>query len=53
MKQQTYVVSTNSNGEDVAATLDHNTGTTNGIGAQNDKRGGYIVSRAKEGAEGE
>ena len=45
MKQQTYVVSTNSNGEDVAATLDHNTGTTNGIGAQNDKRGGYVVTK--------
>lgn len=39
------VISTNSNGEDVAATLDHNTGTTNGIGAQNDKRGGYVVTR--------
>lgn len=45
MKQQTYVVSTNSNGEDVAATLDHNTGTTNGTGAQNDKRGGYVVTK--------
>ena len=43
------VVSTNSNGEDVAATLDHNTGSTNGIGAQNDKRGGYVVTKRSFG----
>ena len=45
-RSQECIVSTNSNGEDVAPTLDHNTGATNGIGAQNDKRGGYVITRA-------
>ena len=52
MKQQTYVVSTNSNGEDVAPTIsscEYKMGQK-----QKDTSGGYVVSRrAKEGAEGE
>ena len=45
MKQQTYVVSTNSNGEDVAPTLDQTTGSVRCTGAQSDKRGGYVVTK--------
>ena len=52
MKQQTYVVSTNSNGEDVAPTIsqsEYRMGQN-----QKDTGGGYVITRmAKEGAEGE
>ena len=46
------VISTNSNGEDVAPTLDQTTGSVRCTGAQSDKRGGYVVTR-QEGADGE
>ena len=52
MKQQTYVVSTNSNGEDVAPTIsqsEYRMGQN-----QKDTGGGYVITRMeKEGAEGE
>ena len=50
MKQQTYVVSTNSNGEDIAPTIsscEYKMGQK-----QKDTSGGYVVTR-QEGADGE
>ena len=44
-KQQAYVISTNSNGEDIAPTLDQTLGSPSCTGAQSDKRGGHVVIR--------
>ena len=48
MKQQTYVVSTNSNGEDVAATLTRDLAKQ--TGAQQQNGGGYILTRREDSA---
>lgn len=43
------IVSTNSNGEDVAPTLDTKTGALTGINGNNDTRGGYVIATNSNG----
>jgi hypothetical protein len=52
MKQQTYVVSTNSNGDDVAATINANMSKLGGDN-QTTFGGGYCLTRREEGAHDE